>query len=526
MKLLRLGGSALAILLVLCACHTGNSAETSQSPATESSLSANAVAETGAAAAAPELSEIKQIALENHAYLFQPLDEQRVGELAARFEGAIDTLKDQETAAAITALYQSGGATQTAQVTQEQAQEDLHFLMNYLENAYSGYVFFGGAEVFGPLRDTLSTAVAELGDEVAYDDFSACLRKVLYPVLPDMHFRIDWQREREAPIPYTAPQLFHRNGDTFVELDSKDTLGGVWIDGEAHETNSLLMPWLDADGRLYYRIVVQSFVEPSVELLLNGKKQSVSVVQIDTSAPQQNGDLRYELEKVESTPVVHCYSLDPDNGDMTVLEEFAQTATTLRKEPYIIVDLRGNGGGFAPYGAQWLANLTGEEPGYFTGVGVSATAYSETVYANYPSTIMGTWYYDMYDQYKENGDFPGYSVDGDLQPRTPVKTDQTIFVLMDETTGSAAEYFANYLSMAENTVLVGSPTGGYFHFVSVVGLALPHSGISVSCGFNVYLLPDLELYDGIGFSPDLWCDSGDALDGVITLIRQLENAPE
>lgn len=362
-----------------------------------------------------------------------------------------------------------------------------------------------------------------MGEETPVLDLIQLLEDSLYPAVVDSHFRVSIRNNPNRLETFASPELFERAEGVFIEAVSGDVLTGIAVDGQAHAPEDFLVPWLDSYGQTFYRLVLRDEEEPTVQLFFQERAATSTLQRIETGGnPRGEGGNLWDLERVKGIPVLHCYTLNSaDSSSETQLKAFEQTGNDLRDEPYIILDLRGNGGGNAAYGINWIVNLTGHPAETFQN-GISVMLFSETVKATGISEIVGDWYLEEYARKKESGEMPTYSLLDTAGIASPLKSERTIFVLLDSGSGSAAEYFAVFLSMLDNTVLVGAPTMGCFHFGNIVSQSLPNSRISLQCGTNVFLLPDLELHERTGFEPDIWCDPDSALDSVVAFIQQME----
>ena len=74
-------------------------------------------------------------------------------------------------------------------VTAKQAAEDVNLAFQLLEYAYGGYNYFGGDEVFIPIRDAILIELDSM-DEIRTEDLWKLLWDALSPVVVDNHFYI------------------------------------------------------------------------------------------------------------------------------------------------------------------------------------------------------------------------------------------------------------------------------------------------------------------------------------------------
>ena len=91
---------------------------------------------------------------------------------------------------------------------------------------------------------------------------------------------------------------------------------------------------------------------------------------------------------------------------------------------------------------------------------------------------------------------------------------------------SAGEFFWYNVTSLENVTVIGSNTYGGMVCVYIVDRYLPNSKIFVSFGNALSYYRDDENHDAIGYEPDIWCNSKDALDVALRFIETNELADE
>jgi len=96
----------------------------------------------------------------------------------------------------------------------------------------------------------------------------------------------------------------------------------------------------------------------------------------------------------------------------------------------------------------------------------------------------------------------------------------TLFVLMDERTGSAGEEFISMLRSYENVIFVGENTKGLMVSGSPSLGTLPHSQLEFCLPIEIFPAKVAEGLEGVGYSPDVWVEPGQAL---VRLLRYLSN---
>ncbi|MCL2772941.1 MAG: S41 family peptidase, partial [Oscillospiraceae bacterium] len=205
-------------------------------------------------------------------------------------------------------------------------------------------------------------------------------------------------------------------------------------------------------------------------------------------------------------PILINRSLSETDADSTnKLNEFVATGSKLRSNPIQIIDLRWNIGGNDGYAKQWVQNYTGISP---------ANPFFWT-------TLLSDTALDINNNGGGNSPMPGTQWANILSPtQKPIPNNNLLIVLTDGQCCSAGESFVGYLRQIDNVIFVGVPTMGCLLCGNVGSTILPESKLSIRFGVNLSVLPDLSVFEGNGFAPDLWVPPGESLDHVIKFIEQ------
>ncbi len=199
------------------------------------------------------------------------------------------------------------------------------------------------------------------------------------------------------------------------------------------------------------------------------------------------------------------------------MDEFATSGEKYRDLPLLVIDIRGNGGGSTAYAIHWLNGMVGTQQGFFG-------KYSEIqkvspLFIAYAKAQKGKSIYD-YQVYKP---FLGnwYVVEQDA---FRIKNNNLILVLTDKNTGSAAEGFVHCLRGMDNTLFIGSNTGGCNFLGNTCDFHLPNSGLSITFGFTITFWETMQNREGIWILPDLWVNPADAMDAVLRMVEYYDLA--
>jgi len=406
--------------------------------------------------------------------------------------------------------------TRRGEISSDYAIYDTQFLFNTLAAGYGLYIYFGGDDVFAPMRDkiidTISTqqywCTRALGQLYVYH-----LSQVIY----DRHFRIDSTSFGDLYRFFVANTMFDISENGFVNRSNSLYIQELWLPchpGLILDADEILRLSIDEDGHGF-------FFTPVIPLLTlatpadaipkylyirysDGTVEAIPLEKMKQPQPRVICPVP-SLDTDRDVPVVAIESMSPTTvgGDRYILQ-FLQYAHQLRNEQVFILDLRKCLGGDIGIPFEWFYILKGEyiPSSYYVlrtrGIGL------------FPVTDFGRGerfaIFDDHHMYHAN-------------PREGlISSDQLIIVLTGPYTQSAAEFMVDMAFNLENTLIIGQNTGGAFMANMGFTLHLPRSRMPFNMGNMWNALHESHFQEGLGFAPDIWV-SGDALAAALGLIE-------
>lgn len=409
-------------------------------------------------------------------------------------------------------------------LTIEQAQEDINYVFKLLKYSYAPYEYFGGDEVFLKKRDEILKEFESI-ENIKYDNIKRLLIDNLM-FINDGHLSIGTvliNYYKDLVYVYNDEYIFKKNDKGFyTNIDHSK-----WYAESINEYNldEFMKTTITPEGELAYSIgTLVNNNDDALSLSLNmiNEKRNERVTKIidlkKDFRTNKTPPVAFEKSIISGIPILEIMSMNNLNTIDRSMEDFIATSTELKNSKAFILDLRGNLGGGEAFWMEWLNNYIGEPVQITQRVGKKITKSKllslkklyekiggNDEYLNYINESIDTKDYGYWLDYKFNGKW--------------YENKNLIFVLIDKDVASASEGFLSYLKNVENVVFVGSNSRGCMLTPDVSEFVLPNSKLGLRIGTGIAFKNTSDNIDGIGFEPDIWINSSDALDRVIKLLE-------
>ena len=428
-------------------------------------------------------------------------------------------------------------------LTHEELGEDTRFLFDILRHGYGGYWYFGGDGIFFRVRDLTLERLAGMDNPLQVSSYlNDLILPALRGVIADNHFHIHDNRFWALrPLIYMNEEFIIRKSETgFVtEIDGviynvlKATpVSAPFLDG--------VLPTLTQEGEFAYAFgvvtqAVYSHVMKMTVLFENpetGESHSRIIDLPRVISRRQSAHPELLAHETGGVTILENKSLENQETE-GLLKTFFQSGYALRDKPVLVLDLRGNRGGYELFAREWVRGYTGHPPAgslFSAESGNLSMTASElrmplsTKFNNNEITVLkDTIPEDIADFLRESGF--GYYVDLSLVYMNapvllPIPNKNLVVVLIDNNVASAGESFVGYLRQLENVLVVGTNTSGTFLTSGMVRTNLPYSNLGIRFGTELNLRPDLSQFEGIGFMPDLWVPPEESLKRVLRFVER------
>ena len=394
-----------------------------------------------------------------------------------------------------------------SRVTHEEAAEDILFLFDLMKYGYAGYQYFGGDDVFLPIRDSMLERLAGMPNPMTGIAFlDSVLAPALRPAIADNHFQL---HNIDLGAPPGSPRM---SGD-FVLRPGPDGFVTVIDDAEHRLIEATLgdgqkvggvLPTLTRDGEAAFAFghfaAWDSWSDYEMSVVLErsdtGERRQLEVT-LRAMPNFAGGSVVFHEFEANGVPVVVNRTLSPELRLGEGAVRMRESGESLRGEPVVVLDLRGHDGGYSYPMLAWMHALTGSRPSgrAFASFGLPAMIGIAEGDGEWAASFIG--------------------LDAPILPN-----ESLLIVLTDGNIASAGELLVGRLRELENVIFVGTNTKGVLVTAGIQRTKLPLSGLNIIYGSQLNLRPDLSQFEGLGFMPDLWVPPAESLERVLAFIER------
>lgn len=380
-------------------------------------------------------------------------------------------------------------------LTQQQVIEDVTYLFGAFHDCYGPYEYFGGAEVFDAVEETIKEELQTKETLIAADLEQILLENLAF--IKDGHFSINMKRANPTKIPFFFREVaFVKTEEGYQATDGRKVESVEGYDN----LDELMKRSISPEGKLVYYPVLLKDNDPSIRLDLPQSCKETLIVHYTNKTTQE---LKAEPFQIYSktflkTPEEYQVVTSRQNGEIPVFqfnefdldyeEEISEGAKVLKKAPIAILDLRSNRGGSALIAEDWISK------------------YANTLVLmnrNIIDTKTGEFLRNEEDKWIENPNM--------------------LIILSGKYSASASEMLIDCAYNLENVLIIGENTMG-----ALLGgqgsTCLPSSAVKVGVGNGLMSLQtEGDYFEELrGFYPDIWVPAGEAEELAVKLIENLK----
>ncbi len=395
------------------------------------------------------------------------------------------------------------------QYTKEEIHQDVDIMFDLFENFYGAYKLFGGAERFDQVKDNIQERI---DSDMSIRQMTNIIVDEL-SVFPDGHMGFNGKLVYPRQKTYMAKDFYIKKSgdDLFIEDDN-----GIFQILHPEEWADYIKPTIDDEGKLAYtfikRISSKEKLNTSdqIKILDHEGQEDVKTFQwknLKSSMPKAQLILS---EKIEDGILIQKISSCRDNerpiGELE--KEFASYGEKAFERPSMILDLRGNSGGYSGPPKMWSKPFLG---GNTTSKRVVGGIFNQ-LYKFYPNT-RDDLDEEFLDKYLD-GNWRSDSGEGQW-----VENDNWILILSDDGVASAAEEFILLLRQMDSSIIIGTPSRGCNMTGENLTYYLPNTGTSIYFGFILTFTEKIGDDSTNSIEPDLWVDPEEAEEKAILFMK-------
>lgn len=380
-------------------------------------------------------------------------------------------------------------------LTQQQAVEDVTYLFDAFHDCYGPYEYFGGAEVFDAVEETIKEELQTKETLIAADLEQILLENLAF--IKDGHFNINNKSPYMIKIPFFFREVaFVKTEEGYQAIDGRKVESVEGYDN----LDELMKRSISQEGKLVYYPVLLKDNDPSIRLDLPQSCKETLIVHYTNKTTQELKAEPFQIysETFLKTPEEYQVVTSRQNGEIPVFqfnefdldyeEEISEGAKVLKKAPIAILDLRSNRGGSALIAEDWISK------------------YANTLVLmnrNIIDTKTGEFLRNEEDKWIENPNM--------------------LIILSGKYSASASEMLIDCAYNLENVLIIGENTMG-----ALLGgqgsTCLPSSAVKVGVGNGLMSLQtEGDYFEELrGFYPDIWVPAGEAEELAVKLIENLK----
>lgn len=393
-------------------------------------------------------------------------------------------------------------SNRTVDVTadRESAISDIHLYFKVLKSMYSLYYYWGSSN-FETAEENIVNSIT---DTISSNDLTNLVRENL-SFIEDGHFEFNGKGIFNACNSYIDKHFQfskHENGYyTIANTNEK-----LYLDSFSNPGVEM-QNYLNDNGNIVYAPGGEFVSAPaSVMQFTNGES-----VENDFSC-LYNKKKDNSLWHVETDNMIfiHDGSFSSKKGS-DQNQKLADLGAVAKDKDYIVLDIRGNGGGTADGVVVFLDYVLN---------GYTSRSIGKVGTDQYHGVLSKTLDNMLISKISGNSGskFSGNKVNTREKSGSTVNyNDKTIVLLVDKGTASSGEEALNMMYYINNTIVIGTSTAGAQYTNNPYTMVLPETGMTVTIPAGVYRESN-ENVERTGYVPDIYTDNSRASTSVANML--------
>ncbi|MFP4498456.1 MAG: S41 family peptidase [Vulcanimicrobiota bacterium] len=407
-------------------------------------------------------------------------------------------------------------------ITSEQAEEDIEMVKYLFENAYSGREYWGNQGIdFDSMYKELKS-LAGKNDKVEVEDIEKVITESLKDINDGHLVMLGKARHRfyEHKDAFFSDLLLEKKQGKFVVIRSN--IRDVPVGSIYYGPSSNLFLTLSPEDKNHYLLGVLSYDYKVFEKFkFNNTYVFVPLHPCRLSKFQQWSKNVYYQQKYNGVQIVTVTSFLNKHRDELI--KFLDFARTLRKTPYIILNVCNNHGGNSDFAKLFFIYLNDTAQWMKHSAELDSPAVLQTfLKEDLNSLPVGIKKYYEFKlkclrQMRRNPVRKWRIANIPLE-RSYGSYNGRAVVLINRNVMSSGESTVSFARSVKDSVIVGENTAGIGTFGDIREYGLKHSKIRFIMPYKLFINRDCK--EGEGFYPDYWLDSSRPLDEITRWLKQ------
>ena len=400
--------------------------------------------------------------------------------------------------------------------TKEEIHQDVDIMFDLFENFYGAYVLFGGAERFDQVKEKIKE---QIDSDMSISQMTNIILDEL-SIFPDGPMAFNQINVYPKQKTYMVKDFYVRKsrGDLFIEDEN-----GIFQILHPEKWDDYIKPTIDDEGKLAYAFFKRVSSEEKIyrsdqiKILDHEGQEDIKTFQwknLKSNIPKAQLTLSEKTEDEISIQKISSYS-DDKRPIYELEKEFASYGERAFKEPSMILDLRGNSGGYSGPPKMWSKPFLGDNTTSKKLVG----GVFNRLYKFHPNT-RADLDEEFLDKYLD-GNWKSHSVEGQW-----VENDKWILILSDDGVASAAEEFILLLHQMDSSIIIGILSRGCNMIGENSAYYLPDTGTSIYFGSILSFAEEIGDDSTSFIEPDIWVDPDEAEEKAILFMKYYQIGQE
>lgn len=376
------------------------------------------------------------------------------------------------------------------------AKKEVAWLFRLFRSQYGLYAYYGGDAKFEEAQKAIIKEIKKQ-DTIKVKKYQKLLHDHLN-FINDAHLAIGEELFLQDIRLFSDESVHYiKKGENFYKEEDLEEDAIIRINGR--QPDIYLKHAIDEDGSLtYYPYAMLKQEDNSCNYNIeyqSGKTESILLKPAKYSY-KETVDRMYGYDQYESLAYVEMNLAYMKEELPEERKRFLKDVSNMKKQDCLIFDLRNNPGGDGTLIDEWFQDYTGQalQPNY-------NTLRIRPIWINSAKEMKKEDKYFIKSGLKKDGKYYYLNYPNHQYLKNEGKK---VFVLTSRRTSSSAEAMTDALRNIENTVVIGTNTGGVLINMANYQMAMPYSGLFLQFGECLQNFEPSYFKESYGMEPDIY----------------------